>query len=77
MLAVEEKICLFISNYSYICICTNHFMLLMGLNQRSIESRAGLRGGATGANIPGSPLQGGPRDEIYLLQINYTFEKFL
>jgi len=28
--------------------------------------RAGLRGGATGAIAPGPPLQGGPRDDIYL-----------
>jgi len=36
-----------------------------------------IKGGATGAISPGPPLQGGPRDEIYLLQINYPFEKFL
>jgi len=40
-----------------------------------IHSRAGLRG-ATGAIAPGPPLQGGPRDEIYLFQIKYSFEKF-
>jgi len=30
-------------------------------------------GGETGAI---APLQGGPRDEIYLFQIKYSFEKF-
>ena len=39
-------------------------------------SRAGLRGGATGAIAPGPPLQGGPRDEMYLFQIKYSFVKF-
>jgi len=34
------------------------------------------KGGATGAIAPGPPLKGGPRDEIYLFQINYLFEKF-
>ena len=29
-------------------------------------NRAGLGGGATGAIAPGPPLQGGPRDDIYL-----------
>ena len=43
---------------------------------RSTKRRAGLRGGATGAIAPGPPLQGGPRDEIYLFQIKYSFEKF-
>jgi len=33
MLAIEEKIFLLISNYLYILICPNHFMLLMGLDQ--------------------------------------------
>jgi len=33
--------------------------------------------GATGAIAPGPPLQGGPRDEIYLFQIKHSFEKFL
>jgi len=37
--------------------------------------RAGLRGG-NGGNCPGTPLQGGPRDEIYLFQIKYSFENF-
>jgi len=32
--------------------------------------------GATGAIVPPPPLQGGPRDEIYLFQIKYSFEKF-
>jgi len=34
-------------------------------------------GGATGAIAPGRPLQGDPRDEIYLFQIKYSFEKVL
>jgi len=33
------------------------------------------RGGATGAIAPGPPLQGGPRDDIYLFSIKYSFEK--
>jgi len=28
-----------------------------------------------GAIAPGPPLQGGPRDDIYLFQIKYSFEK--
>ena len=39
-------------------------------------TRAGLRGGATGEIAPGLPLPGVPRDEIYLFQIKYSFEKF-
>jgi len=35
-----------------------------------------LRGG-NGANAPGHPLQGGPRYEICLFQIKYSFEKRL
>ena len=35
--------------------------------------RAGLRGWAI---APGPPLEGGPRDEIYLFQTKYSFEKF-
>jgi len=31
---------------------------------------------ATGAIAPGLPLQGPPRDDIYLFQIKYSFEKF-
>jgi len=38
--------------------------------------RAGLRGG-NGGNCPGPPAgRGPPRDEIYLFQIKYSFEKF-
>jgi len=37
--------------------------------------RAGLRGGAMGAIAPDPPLQGGPRDDTYLFQIKYSFEK--
>ena len=33
--------------------------------------------GGNGAMAPGPPLQGGPRDEIYLFQIKYSFEKIL
>ena len=40
----------------------------------SPTSRSGLRG-ATGTAAPGSPLQGGPRHEIYMFQIKYSFEK--
>jgi len=36
--------------------------------------RARLRG-ETGTIAPGPPRQGGPRDEIYLFQIKYSFEK--
>ena len=35
-----------------------------------------IKGGATGAIAPGPPLQGAPRDEIYLFQIKYSYEKF-
>jgi len=42
-----------------------------------VEDRAGLRGGrGTAAIVPGPPLQGVPRDYIYLFQIKYLFEKF-
>jgi len=34
------------------------------------------KGVATGAIAPGPPLQGAPRDEIYLFRIKYLFEKF-
>ena len=34
-----------------------------------------FEGGATGAIAPGPPLQGGPRDEVYLFQIKYSYEK--
>jgi len=37
--------------------------------------RAGLRG-VTGAIDPGPPLQGGPREEIYLFQIKYSVKNF-
>jgi len=37
--------------------------------------RAGLRGG-TGAIAPAPRCKGAPRDEIYLFQIKYSFEKF-
>jgi len=38
--------------------------------------RAGLRGGRQG-QLPRAPRwKGAPRDEIYLFQINYSFEKF-
>ena len=33
-------------------------------------------GGATEAIAPGPRLQGDPRDEIYLFQIKFSFEKF-
>jgi len=39
-------------------------------------ARAGLRW-EMGEIAPGPPLQGGPRDEIYLLQIKYSFKKIL
>jgi len=35
-----------------------------------------IKGGATGAIAPGRPLLGAPRDEIDLLQIKYSIEKF-
>jgi len=35
--------------------------------------RAGLRGGTI---APGPRFKGAPRDEIYLFQIKYSFEKF-
>jgi len=38
-------------------------------------TRAGLRGD-NGGNCPGPPLQGASRDEIYLFQLKYSFEKF-
>jgi len=42
--------------------------------QRHNQGR--INGGATGAIAPGPPQQGGPRDEIYLFQTKYSFEKF-
>jgi len=36
-----------------------------------------IKGGVTAAIAPGPPLEGGPRDEIYLFQIKYSFEIFL
>ena len=38
--------------------------------------RVGLRGGGQRGNCPGPPAGRGPRDEIYLFQIKYSFEKF-
>jgi len=38
----------------------------------NIISRAGLRGGATGAITPAPPLQKVPRDEINVFQVKYT-----
>jgi len=35
-----------------------------------------IKGGATGAIAPGPPLEGDPRDEIYLFQIKYSVETF-
>ena len=35
-----------------------------------------IKRGATGAVAPGPPLEGGPRDKIYLFQIKYSIEKF-
>ena len=41
-----------------------------------IMNRAGLRGGQRG-QLPRAPRwKGAPRDEIYLFQIKYSFEKF-
>jgi len=38
--------------------------------------RAGLKGGQWG-QLPRAPrFKGAPRDEIYLFQIKYSFEKF-
>ena len=42
----------------------------------ALVSRAGLRGGQRG-QLPRAPRwKGAPRDEIYLFQIKYSFEKF-
>ena len=38
--------------------------------------RAGLRVGATGQLLRAPRCKGAPRDEIYLFQIKYSFEKF-
>ena len=35
-----------------------------------------IKGGATGAIAPGPRCKGAPRDEIYLFQVKYLFEKF-
>ena len=40
------------------------------------EWQGRIMGGATGAIARGPPPQGGPRDEIYLLQTKHSFEKF-
>ena len=54
---------------------TQNEQLTMILAERTIVlPRAGLRGGATGAIAPGSPMQGGPRDGIYLFQIKLSLE---
>jgi len=72
-----SNICLMLS--SYVDTCFVHFSLVLtwtfGAGCRLVFM-AGLRG-ATGAIAPGPPLQWGPRDEIYLFQIKYWFEKFL
>ena len=42
----------------------------------ALMSRAGLRGGQRG-QLPRDPRwKGAPRDEIYLFQIKYSFQKF-
>jgi len=38
--------------------------------------QGGIKVGATEAIAPGLPMQGHPRDEIYLFQMKYSFEKF-
>jgi len=39
-------------------------------------SQGRIKGGETGAIAPGPPCKGAPRDEMYLFQIKYSFEKF-
>jgi len=46
------------------------------LPKRGRIVRAGLRGGATGAISPAPRRKRAPRDEIYLFQTKYSFEKF-
>jgi len=52
------------------------FSFLVAHNANCVSGRAGLRG-ATEAVAPGPHCKGTPRDDIYLLQIKYSFEKFL
>jgi len=43
----------------------------------SVLLQGRIKGGGNGGNCPGSPAaRGPPRDEIYLFQIKYSFEKF-
>jgi len=39
-------------------------------------SQGRIKGEATGAIAPGPRCKGGPRHEIYMFQIKYSFEKF-
>ena len=57
----------------------NHIAFSCNKQERHIAFEGGpdLRGeGGNGGNCSGLPLQGAPRDEIYLFQIKYSFEKF-
>ena len=48
-----------------------------GSYKEHITDRQGrIKVGATGAIALGPPLQGGPRDDIYLFWIKYSFEKW-
>jgi len=43
---------------------------------KSFDWAQGRIRGATGAIASGPPLEGAPRDEIYLFQIRYSFKNF-
>jgi len=48
----------------------------MGNRVECISYRAGLRGGQRGQLPRASRCKGASRDEMYLFQIKYSFEKF-
>jgi len=57
----------------YNIISITHYFLYSG---HYYYNQGQIRWGAKGAIAPAPQLQGGPRDEMYLFQIKYSFEKF-
>ena len=65
-------------NYHYRSLneCAGCAKLRPHFKSTPCKGSGGIKGGATGAIATGSPLEGAPRDEIYLFQMKYSFENF-
>ena len=64
------------SAIQYICFRKTSVSNMGAPNLLLATGRAGLRGGQRG-QLPRAPRwKGAPRDEVYLFQIKYSFEKF-